>query len=137
LVVASPACFAIALLSHYVLDALPHYKPAIPEDKIIKTEGFRRYLMVEAILCFIVVAVLFAVHPVNWLVAAICAFLAAAPDLFSYSRYKAGRAGRKVKPNLYTTFASKIQWFERPIGGVVEAVWFISAIVILANILLT
>jgi len=136
LVAANPlVALPAALLSHYVLDALPHYHPAMPDEKLYKTLGFKLYLMVEALLCFAIVQFLFFTHPVNWLLAAICAFVAAAPDLLSINQYILIRAGKKWKPNLYTKFASKIQWFERPTGAVVEIVWFICLVIILVKIL--
>jgi len=136
LVAANPlVALPAALLSHYVLDALPHYHTAMPDEKLYKTLGFKLYLMTEALLCFAIVQFLFFSHPVNWLLAAICAFVAAAPDLLSINQYILIREGKKWKPNLYTKFASKIQWFERPTGAVVEIVWFVSLVIILVKIL--
>jgi len=123
-----------ALTSHYVCDALPHFGfnlRAPAKRKAISTNGFRNYLLAEAALCLALVVVLALLKPQNWLLAAVCAFLAAAPDLFSVKRYLAIRHGRYWRPNLYSRFASNIQWFERPIGAAVEAAWLIAALVIL------
>jgi hypothetical protein len=135
LVVASPAALPLAFLSHYLLDALPHF--GWPEDriKVHKSKVFQNYLIAEAFLCFLIVLVLFITQPANWGLAAVCAFLAAAPDLFSMGRYFKERAGKLWKPNVYQEFASRIQWFERPIGGIVEIAWFGGAAFILANLL--
>ena len=132
LVVASPLALPLAFLSHYVLDALPHYGWPEPEKKRLKSDTFRNYLIVEAIVCFIIVFVLFISQPGNWVLAALCAFLAAMPDFFSFNRYRNTRKSLPHQPNTYERFASKIQWFERPIGAVVEVAWLIGMGTILA-----
>lgn len=125
----------LALLSHFVLDAIPHFKLDKPDDELLKSTWFRNYLVVEAVVCFALVVLLFTASPNNWFIPAFCAFLAASPDLLSINKYLKTRRGLKHKPNLYTQFASGIQWFQRPIGVVVEVAWFAGAVVILANIL--
>ncbi len=135
LVVASPAAVVLALLSHYVLDAIPHYGSAEPENKRLKSTFFRNYLIVEAGVCFLIVLILLLRQPMHWQLAAICAFAAAAPDLLSYKRYVTVRAGKVWKPSAYYRFAHNIQWFERPIGGVVEAAWAVAMLLLLAKLI--
>jgi hypothetical protein len=124
--IAVPAAFA----SHFVCDALPHYGSAKP-DKTIRSAGFRNYLVVEALLCFLVVLILAIARPPHWQLASLCAFLAASPDFFWINKYMTIRAGRTWHPNAFSRFAVGIQWFQRPIGAVVEAAWFIAAVAIL------
>ena len=135
LAVASPLALPLAFVSHYLMDMIPHFGWPLPEKQNLKSNIFRNYLIAEALLCFLVVLVLFTVQPANWFLASICAFLAAMPDMFSYGRYKNVRNNIEHKRNLYERFASKIQWFERPIGAVVEVAWFACAVVILVNLL--
>lgn len=135
LVIGSPIALPLAFLSHYVLDALPHFGWPGEEKARLKSKLFRNYLIIEAHLCFLIVIVLFVTQPANWFLAASCAFLAALPDWFSFGRFQDGRKGKPHKPNSYERFASWIQWFERPIGAIVEIAWVASAIFILANIL--
>lgn len=116
----------VALASHFICDALPHFGTKVTGVKRIKTDGFRNYLVAEAVACFGLVVVLGLERPVHWLLAAVCAFVAASPDLFSANRWLKARRGQAWKPNLYSKFATKIQWFERPIGGVVEIAWFVA-----------
>ena len=116
----------LAFLSHFVLDAIPHYGSSITGDATLRSKAFTAGLYIDAVACGLLVLLLFMVHPKQWLQAAIAAFLAASPDFFSLGRYLAARRGKTYKPNLYARFASNIQWFERPIGGYVEAVWFIA-----------
>ncbi len=122
-----------AIVSHYVCDALPHFKANLPDDILLKTRGFRNYLAAEAALCFSLVLALAVFQPLHWVLAAVCAFAAAAPDLLSINKYLLMRKGRRWKPGRYARLASKIQWFERPIGGLVEVAWFVGAIVLLVQ----
>lgn len=135
LVIGNPIALPLAFLSHYVLDALPHFGWPGEEGKRLKSNTFRNYLIAEACICFLIVLILFIAHPANWYLAAVCAFLAALPDWFSFNRYRHIKNGEQHAPNLYERFASKIQWFEKPIGGIVELAWASSAIIILANLL--
>lgn len=135
LAIASPLALPLAFLSHYILDMIPHYGSTLAQNILFKSTAFKRYLIAEAIICFLIVLMLFIAQPANWVLAASCAFLAAAPDLLSISRFKTVNDDKEFKPSFYSRFASGIQWFERPVGAAVEIVWGISAIFILANIL--
>ncbi len=119
-----------ALASHFVCDALPHFGSKYPK-KIIKTTGFRNYLVLEAGLCFGLVCILALLQPQHWLLASFCAFLAASPDLLWLNKYLKARRGQHWKRSTFSQFAGSIQWFQKPIGAVVEAAWFVAAIVLL------
>lgn len=123
-----------AVASHFVCDALPHFGSNTPQ-KIIKTTGFRNYLIMEVGLCFLLVLLLALLQPQHWLLAAVCAFLAASPDLLWINKYLKARRGEPWKPSSFAKFAGGIQWFQRPIGAVVEVAWFVAAIIILVPFL--
>ncbi|HSX47109.1 MAG TPA: hypothetical protein VLF87_03935, partial [Patescibacteria group bacterium] len=124
LVVAQPAlALPAALLSHFVLDTIPHFKTSVPDKIAYKTKAYRNYLIGEALLCFLLVLTLVIKQPFHWWVAAICAFLAASPDLYHYRYFIILRNDKRWRPNLFERFSSRIQWFERPIGAVVEVAW--------------
>lgn len=129
------SAISLAVVSHFLLDIIPHFGYGKQQDEKLISNNFRNYLIVEAILCFLIVIVVLVIRPEYWLLAVICAFAAASPDLFSYNRYRTIRAGKIYKPNAYSKFASSIQWFERPIGAVVEIFWALGAIFILAYLL--
>lgn len=120
-----------ALLSHFICDALPHWTPEILPEKRLKTKGFRNYLMAEATFCFLVVLVLAVVRPEHWLLACVCAFLAASPDLLWIPRYLKTRAGKRWRPSAYSRFAQAIQWFTKPIGAGVEIAWAAGCLVLI------
>ncbi|HSX45413.1 MAG TPA: hypothetical protein VLG27_00220 [Candidatus Saccharimonadia bacterium] len=129
-----------AVASHFVCDAIPHYDglPARPtplmKQRWIHSKLFKKLLVADAALCLVLVAVLADLEPAHWLLAAVCAFAAAAPDFLWIPRFLA----RKAKPQKLTgfnKFAGGIQWFQRPIGAVVEVAWFIAAIILIAPFL--
>jgi hypothetical protein len=121
----------LSLVSHYALDVMPHYGGGRPENAEMNSKTFRGLLLLDICLCPLLVLVLAIKRPDHWLLAAICAFVAAAPDLASINVYRSARSGQQPKPNRYIRFAHDIQWFERPIGAVVEVAWFIAMLVIL------
>ncbi len=133
LTVSNPvAAIVIAFFSHFVLDAIPHFGAG---EDFYKTKPFRIMLVVDTLLCVALVAVLFSFHRTYWFVPALAAFAAASPDLWSFKRFYMDRIGKPYHPGYIARFSSMVQWFERPIGAVVEFAWATSAIIILAHIL--
>lgn len=121
--VAAPAAF----LSHFALDAIPHYDTDEDNSKKLRSAWFRKLLLADAVLCGLLVAGLVLSRPNHWLIAAICAFLATSPDFMWLNGFIKANTGRKVPPhkNLFVKFHSKVQWFTSPIGALVEATWLI------------
>lgn len=120
----------LAFLSHFVCDAIPHFKFAGDFDNVAKSSKFARYLIIEAFLCFLIVLGLYLKQPFHWQVAAICAFLATSPDFMWIRKFISAKHNKKFHETLFDKFASKIQWFQRPIGAVVEIVWFGAALTV-------
>lgn len=123
----------LALVSHFVLDAIPHFAFSNEPESVLATDLFRNYLVIEALVCFLIVCFLFATQPVNWLLAAVCAFVAASPDFLHINKYIKKRQGKRWQPSKFSKFAADIQWFQRPIGGVVEIAWCIAMIIIISQ----
>lgn len=123
----------LAVASHFACDAIPHF--GVQGSKDIRARWFTPLLIVDALLCFVVVAILALRRPEHWLLAEICAFLAASPDLFSAPRLKRLFRGGNPDVNLknpFLRFHSKIQWFERPPGLIVEIAWLGGLLCLLA-----
>lgn len=122
-----------AFFSHYVCDAIPHYDDA--DDHRMEKRSFRFYLGIDAFVCVLLVSLLAITQPRDWLIAAVCAFLATSPDLFWINRYLHVLRKKPWKPGLHSRFASRIQWFERPIGAVVEIAWFITLSIVVGTVI--
>jgi len=121
-----------ALLSHFVCDAMPHYGPTTEERTLLRSRGFAVRLLVDALLCGLLVLALVLTSPLHWQLAALCAFVAAAPDFASLPRFRSARsnAWNPERASVYERFAKKIQWFERPIGAFVELAWCAAGVII-------
>jgi hypothetical protein len=121
--IAAPAAF----VSHFALDAIPHHGS---KTKILHTARFRNVLLVDAFLCVALVLALAIIQPRHWLLAIICAFLAASPDFMWIGKFIHARKEKEIKPNksLAARFHGKIQWFERPVGVIVEVVWLFAMV---------
>ena len=112
----------VAVASHFVVDAIPHHGNG---DEVSGSQLFAVSLVVDALFCFGLVVLLAMWQPANWQLAAFCAFLATSPDFMWVGRFV--RARRKLKPkrlNVVMRFHSQVQWFQQPIGAVIEVVWF-------------
>jgi hypothetical protein len=137
-VLANPVlALVLAFVSHFVLDMIPHFGVGNDSDRFIKTRRFSMLLIADASLCFLLVVGLAIAHPHLWWFIAICAFVATTPDFGSINRWWQARQGRlkQWKPGLFIRFAAKIQWFEHPIGAVVEVVWFGATLTLLIDLL--
>ncbi|HXR50266.1 MAG TPA: hypothetical protein VN778_04550 [Verrucomicrobiae bacterium] len=129
------AAIPVAIASHFVCDAIPHYDGVSSDKgkaKWLRSKTFRYLLYADAILCGGLVLVLALKHPFDWQLAAICAFAAAAPDFLWLKRYLNRHSKQQTRPNAFSRFAGRIQWFQRPIGAVVEIAWFVAGLLILA-----
>lgn len=124
----------VALCSHFVCDAIPHYGSNRPDTTELKRSRFTYQLLVDAVLCIGLVALLLFTAPTAWFLAGICAFVATLPDfawLPGFLRVRRGGNFEPAKPNGFMIFAARIQWFSKPIGALVELVWAAAAILIL------
>ena len=115
----------LALLSHFVLDAIPHHDPPL-------TISHRRYthkLFIEAGLCGLVVLALVLTRPHHWLLAALGAFLATSPDLLWFTKYlkKEEMVPVKATDNWFWRFHGWVQWKTGPSLFPVEILWFVAA----------
>lgn len=132
--IGNPVALPLAFLSHFVLDSIPHFGD---DDKRINKTSFVIQLLADAFLCGVLVLVLAWSGTANWQLAAFCAFLAASPDFMWMPRYLRARKGlnESKQSNFILRFHSWIQWFQRPVGAVVEVVWAGASMLLLANIL--
>lgn len=129
-----PVALPLAFASHFVLDAIPHYGD---DNKRIANSSFVIQLLIDAAFCGLLVLILALNGPANWLLAVSCAFLAASPDFMWIPKFLHARRGKnEIKSrNLAIRFHTWIQWFQKPVGAVVEVVWLVGAVLILANII--
>lgn len=135
--IGNPIAIPIAFASHFVLDSLPHYRDrSRSEVEFHNSKEFKGLLVIDAILCGLLVFVLGISGADNWQLAALCAFAATSPDLFSIPRFKRSITEKKEYiGNAFQRFHKKIQWGEKSWGKYVEIVWFGASVAILAIII--
>jgi hypothetical protein len=119
----------VAVLSHFVLDALPHYSdPKLHGKKLIPI------LTLDASVALIVLGSMVVVQPQHWLLAIVCGIAAASPDLMWFPLWLCEVLGRPKKPlNAIQRFHSKIQWAEKPYNYHYEFIWFIASLFLLVK----
>ncbi len=120
----------LALISHFVCDALPHYGS---DSDALATPRFKNMLVLDAFGSFLVVLVLALFQPQFWLLAAFCAFFAASPDFMWVKKFLTAQRGEvaNTQPSILLRFHAKIQWYEKPSGIYFELIWAVAAIVLL------
>lgn len=118
----------LAFLSHFALDALPHYGPKKGD---IGGNRFRNYLLLDISLCIVLVLILAFTSPQHWFLAAVCAFFATSPDAMWLPDFVRARRGQKQR-----TFSGRgplvrlhawVQWYQKPLGAITEALWLVVA----------
>jgi hypothetical protein len=117
----------LALVSHFVLDATPHFDHAVYR---YGSKYFAAIMASDAILSISTITALTLFFPQLAGVIAIGALFAILPDFFWLYYYTHGR------PQWwFFRFHTKIQWYERPPGAIVEASYlvFISTVIIAAR----
>jgi len=117
----------IAFLSHFFMDVMPHFgvlESDTPERN--KHPLFRSILVIDIVLAVALLALLpFALQGViSWWVLLLGMVFAWIPDTIWVKHYLRDRHGVKREAmGWLSSFHQKIQWFEKPIGLVVEVLW--------------
>lgn len=117
LTIAAPAAF----VSHFVLDMIPHFGR---HPRFVPwTAGFKRLLILDAILCTSILIGALYLFPDKWLALIICTALATLPDFLWLVEKKAGKWTK-----WFFEFHHKIQWGERPYGMIYELAYTVLAV---------
>lgn len=111
----------LAPLSHFLLDALPHFG----DDRMsLHSKKFLRILVADCTLAVVSTLAVAWFWPEIALLVVVCAFLAASPDLMWLYLEYIKRVPRKNFP-WYARFHSWIQWSQTRPGAYIELVWFV------------
>lgn len=128
LLVREPAIVApIAFASHFALDALPHFG-GTPLYKW-GNRTFFQIIAIDGIITFLAVATIIFFAPEFALPIVVGVFFAMLPDGLLIHHYT------KKSNHWFHRLHLKLQWFEKPIGAIVEAAHLI-AVVLLTILLL-
>jgi hypothetical protein len=123
----------LAVASHFICDAIPHHASSEDPVKALRKPIFKQLLIGDAVLCVALVIFLALAQPEHWILAAVCAFLAASPDFLYVRRFITAKRNQPYTPGRFIKWTTDIQWFQRPIGWVVEIVWFAGCLALLSQ----
>ncbi len=121
----------LAVLSHYVCDAIPHF--GIHEHDHAKRNAsllFRLISSLSAIGTLMSLAIVpyHRFQGVGWITLVACMLAAALPDVVWVPMYIREITSKQVKVmGKFNHFHQAIQWYEKPLGLSVEALWLFSA----------
>ena len=123
----------LAFLSHFVLDALPHFGTKYLQPGM---KRFVYYLAAEAGACAAIVLALYFFQPQYWLLAAFCAFVAASPDFMWVGEFIAAqkRATIPARKHAIVRLHSAVQWYQKEPGLIVEVAWAAGMLLVLAKV---
>lgn len=118
-----------AFLSHFLLDAAPHYGG---DQRLTPFNSyFKRYLALDAMMCVGVLLTAITLSPSNWFLLCIGAFFATLPDFSWLLMYRP-----PAKLRWFYSFHAKIQWAEVPHGWIYESIYFVLGMTLLVSLTL-
>lgn len=128
----------LALISHFLLDALPHFGAHTVADP--KSREFRAVMATDTLLTVAFLAmVAFAGHRVGlpvWLLP-VGGLMGWLPDVMWYKHYQSDLRGEKKQWDRMRKFHKSIQRYERSWGWLVEVLVFIVLVLLLNHIIFT
>lgn len=117
----------LALVSHFVLDVLPHFGVHHKSDNERNAHPlFKTVLMIDiALAAVLLVGLPLLMHQaVNWWIVLVGMLVAWIPDTVWIRHYWHDHKGiKRTEPVWLTRFHQKIQWFEKPPGIITEVLW--------------
>jgi len=128
----------LALVSHLVCDFIPHYDQPEPLalDRIKSRRFIYEQIVTGAVLCFLLVVVLAVTQPRHWLLAAVCAFAAASPDLLWIPRFvHIKRTGQDITLRGWFWFHDSLALTTGPRYIWLELAWFVAFGALVARML--
>ena len=121
--VASPAAaISLALGSHFVMDALPHYGDNNNHSWL--NRNFKYVLAVDLLVAAIFVTGVVVAQPASWVIVTLCALVAVAPDILWLPYFMADLRHEQKEHSKLAKFLKWIQWGERPWGIYLEIIVF-------------
>lgn len=119
----------LALMSHFVLDSLPHFGAHTVAGP--KTKEFKSILITDGFLLFsfLILAGLSGYRTgLEWWLLPLGGVLGAIPDLMWLNHYRADISGVEKEWDIFRHYHKKIQRWERSWGWIIEVIWFMALI---------
>ncbi len=122
----------LALVSHFVLDALPHYGDNDRHSWL--NRHFMYVLAIDATISVGFLICLLIWQPANWVLMVVCALVSVAPDAIWIKYLMADRRGEDIPHSAFARFSKWIQWGERPWGIYIEIATLIALLSVFLSI---
>lgn len=124
LAVHNPAlALPLAFVSHFVLDAIPHYGDDLLDGS---DKFFQRFIVADAIAGFGIAILMMYLVPEHYMLIALCGVMATAPDLMWLPNHIRQIKKQPSKPhNILMRWHHDIQ-FEHPVWGIAGEVLWVS-----------
>jgi hypothetical protein len=121
----------IAFVSHFIIDTFPHYGERISSRNL-------RFTIIEGIDALFLLAIFWfaiAKTDTNHLLLVISMFVAFIPDaIWVYRFYREKRGESDIPKNRFSKFHSRVNWYERRWGIIIEAMWLVAMTVLLFSL---
>lgn len=114
----------LAFVSHFVLDALPHYGDTNKRSWL--NRHFKYVLATDALMMTLFLLALVLLQPLHWVLILVSALVAVSPDVLWVPYYLADLKGVERPESPTAKLFKRIQWAERPWGIYVEAAWLVT-----------
>jgi len=123
----------LALASHLVLDASPHFGS---KNMTLTDTKFMAILGTDIFVSLMILSAVYIARPTNWILMLVCAVVSASPDLVWLPYWIKELRGKNFKRSRLAHFLGWIQWGERPWGWLVEIGYFVAIIYFLISYLM-
>lgn len=117
----------LAIASHFILDLLPHFGVNEHNHSARNRHPLFLYIVITDTVLTIAMLVLLPFvlgGAISWWLLVASMLAAWIPDALWIRHFAHHLRGRQIQPGRFARFHQRIQWFERPIGLIVELVWF-------------
>lgn len=125
------AAVVLAFISHFVMDALPHYGDNNKHSWL--NRNFKYVLLIDILLAITFLTALALFQPDNWMLYVICGLVATSPDILWLPYFLADLKHQKVEHSKVAKFLKWIQWGERPWGIYIEVAALATMFTIFVN----
>lgn len=114
------AAIPLALASHFVLDALPHYGD--PNKSSWLNRNFKYILATDLFFAGLFLLAIVIAQPSSWFLLALCGVVAVSPDILWLPYFLADLRHEQKEHSNLAKFLKWIQWGERPWGIYLEGI---------------
>lgn len=116
------AAVTLAFISHFVMDALPHYGDKNQHSWL--NRNFKYVLGIDLVIASLFILAIIIAQPVAWFMLALCALVALSPDILWLPYFLADLKHQQKEHSKLAKFLKWIQWGEHPWGIYLEIAVF-------------